>query len=196
MRLPKYNNISHARGVVVLRGFRSHLQPRVMWAVSGLLVLGLVAGVVFYNPSDRTPLQNQPTAPHAITTAVPPSPKIDAAEPMTHEVPNTNSAAASGQHTPTPPAATNVVPPQVPQPISNCQNEAKQKAATQRDSAMKTEEERYQKLMNRRSAIKRLLSSITGTVISPPSQNEVQKHESIIQQIHLDYNQAMTAAHC
>jgi hypothetical protein len=157
-----------------------------LWAAGGIAIIGLLAGFTLYNQNAPLQFNNPPSAP--TTTAT------DTA-PATNERVLVSEAEAA-----TPPAPSSTPPStlatQVLGQSTACQTTARDQAMTTRDTRLKAEDERYQSLMSKRSGVKQFLSAITGGIASPPSQEEVDKHDTLIKQINQTYASALDAANC
>lgn len=187
MRAAKHDEASEARGSKILGAFYEIMRARMLWAAGGAVIVGLMAGFIFYNRDNQLQFNN-------------PSP-----------APRQTAANNSGQTTPPPVEPEEATPANMPAvPAANtdetnqvlgvqaatCQNGEQELAQATRDADLKAEDERYQNLMSKRSGIKQLLSAITGNIIAQPSQDEIDKHDAIVDQINQAYLKALSSAHC
>jgi hypothetical protein len=151
-----------------------------------------MGGFIFYNHNSHMPLQNQPANPGQPVATEPseqtaPSEKILISEetPVTDPDSTANASAVAAA-----PATTQVLG------QTTCDTTAQEQAVKIRDSTLQAEDQRFEQLMNKRRGVKQLLAVITGNITNPPSPDELQKHETLQQQINDTYQQALSTAHC
>ena len=177
MRITKNRDTTEARTSKVALAFRELLSTRMLWVTGGIAIIGIMAGLVFYTGQSRLRLQNQ-AEPNGQIATVQSQPTDIVPEALAEQEAIAQSS-----------------PSQVPS-SKPCDTTKQQQAVAKRDNAIQAEEGRHQQLMDKRRGVKRLLSSITGDLVSPPSPEELKKHESSIAQIHQIYDQARAAANC